>query len=80
MNKIIFSLFCCLLACLISLAGFAQSAPGMTTQPAEMAEGLRSSGKIYVVVLVMVTILTGLFIYLIRLERKISHWEKNGQN
>lgn len=37
---------------------------------------LRSEGRIYVVVAVMLTILIGLIIYLIRLDRKISKLEK----
>lgn len=43
----------------------------------EMADALRSNGKIYVVVAVVVVILLGLFIYLFRLDRKISRLEKN---
>ncbi len=39
--------------------------------------GLRADGKIYVVVAVIVTILLGLYIYVIRLDRKISKLEKN---
>lgn len=42
----------------------------------KMADKLRSSGKIYVVVLVLVIILTGLFIYLVSLDRKIGKLEK----
>jgi hypothetical protein len=42
----------------------------------EMAGLLRSNGKIYVVVAVLATILLGLFLYLIRLERKIGRLEK----
>lgn len=38
---------------------------------------MTSDGKIYVVVAVVVTIVTGLFIYLYRLDRKISRLEKN---
>jgi CcmD family protein len=41
-----------------------------------MADGLRSSGKIYVVVAVLLTVLSGIFIYLFRLDRKISKLEK----
>lgn len=44
--------------------------------PVEMADALRSNGKIYVVVAVLVTILLGLFIYLFRLDRKITKLEK----
>jgi hypothetical protein len=38
--------------------------------------GMRSEGKIYVVVAVVVTILLGLILYVIRLDRKISRLEK----
>ena len=37
---------------------------------------MRSSGRIYVVIAVMTTILVGLILYLIRLDRKISKLEK----
>lgn len=43
----------------------------------EMADALRSNGKIYVVVTVLVTILVGIVLYLIRLDRKINKLEKN---
>jgi hypothetical protein len=42
----------------------------------EVATGMRSEGKIYVVVAVVVTILLGFFLYLIRLDRKITRLEK----
>jgi hypothetical protein len=42
----------------------------------EMADALRSSGKIYVVVTVLVLIMTGLFLYLYGLDRKIRKFEK----
>ncbi|MES2778011.1 MAG: hypothetical protein V4722_27780 [Bacteroidota bacterium] len=45
-------------------------------QPVEMATGMRSSGKIYVVVAVLSMILMGLFIYLFTLDKKISKLEK----
>lgn len=44
--------------------------------PVEMATGLYASGKIYVVVAVLVTILVGLFAYLIYIDKKISKLEK----
>ena len=44
---------------------------------AEMADTFRSNGKIYVVVAVILTILAGIILYLIRLDRKISRLEKN---
>ena len=42
----------------------------------EMADVMRSNGKIYVVVAVCLTILIGLFIYVFLLDRKISRLEK----
>jgi len=42
----------------------------------EMADVMRSNGKIYVVVTVCLTILIGLFIYVFLLDRKISRLEK----
>ena len=43
----------------------------------EMADALRSSGKIYVVVLVICTIFAGIILFLVYLERKIRKMEKN---
>ncbi|MGB4844581.1 MAG: CcmD family protein [Ferruginibacter sp.] len=43
----------------------------------EMADMMRSNGKIYVVVAVCLTILIGLFIYVFLVDRKISRLEKN---
>ncbi len=43
----------------------------------EMADSMRQNGKIYVVVAVVLAILIGLFLYLIRLDRKISNIEKH---
>ncbi|MHA4846326.1 CcmD family protein [Flavitalea antarctica] len=42
----------------------------------EPATGMRSDGKIYVVVAVVVTILIGLLLYVIRLDRKITKLER----
>jgi multisubunit Na+/H+ antiporter MnhB subunit len=38
---------------------------------------MRSNGKIYVVVAVIVTIVTGIFLYLLNLDRKIKKLEEN---
>ena len=43
----------------------------------EMADGMRSNGKIYIVVAVCLTILIGLFLYMTMLDRKMSRMEKN---
>lgn len=42
----------------------------------EMADTMRSNGRIYVVVAVVLTILAGLILYVWRLDRKISRIEK----
>ena len=42
----------------------------------EMADMLRSSGKIYIVVAVVTIIMTGLIIYLVSLDRKLTKIEK----
>jgi tetrahydromethanopterin S-methyltransferase subunit D len=46
------------------------------TDTVEMADIMRSNGKIYVVVAVCLTILIGLFIYVYSLDRKIAKLEK----
>jgi CcmD family protein len=45
-------------------------------QPVEMADGMRSNGKIYIVVAVCLTILIGLFLYVFTIDRKITKLEK----
>lgn len=49
-------------------------------QPLEMADQMRSSGKIYVVVAVLLTILIGLIIFLITIDRKLNKLEKEIKN
>lgn len=41
-----------------------------------MADNMRSDGRIYVVIAVLLTILAGIFLYLVRLEKKIKSLEK----
>jgi len=45
----------------------------------EMADTMRSNGRIYVVVAVIVLILVGLILYLVRLDRKITKMEKESR-
>ena len=42
---------------------------------AEMADTMRSNGKIYVVVAIIVIVLSGFFLYLFMLDRKIKRLE-----
>ena len=64
--KLVFFLMAFLLA---SHVNFAQD-------NTEMADTMRSNGRIYVVVAVVLVILLGLILYLIRLDRKITKLEK----
>lgn len=45
-------------------------------QEVEMADTMRSNGKIYVVVGVILIVIAGLFVYLFSLDRKVSKIEK----
>ena len=45
-------------------------------QDLQMAETMRSEGKIYVVIAVLCVILLGLILYLISIDRKVSKLEK----
>lgn len=60
------SFFLCWLLCL----------PALAQEEVEMAKALRESGKIYVVVGVVVLIFIGMVIYLIKLDRKVSQIER----
>lgn len=68
MNK----LFLICLFMLMSTMSWAQ-------EKVEMADVMRSNGKIYTVVAVCLTILIGLFIYVFLIDRKISKLEKEQQ-
>ena len=54
----------------LNVVSFAQA------QKVEMADTMRSNGKIYIVVAVCLTILIGLFLYVFSLDRKLSKFEK----
>ena len=49
-------------------------------QNIEMADAFRSSGKIYVVVAIMVILFAGLLGYLITIDKKVSKLEKELEN
>lgn len=49
----------------------------LMAQPVEMATKLRSEGKIYVVVGVMLIIFLGVAVYLFSLDRRITKIEKH---
>ena len=68
MNKLLLTL---VMMCLSVASAFAQSGE------IEMATGLRSSGKIWVVVMVILTIVIAMFIYLFSIDRRIKKLEDN---
>ena len=70
MGKITQRLLFVVLGLLLNAVAFAQDKP-------EMADTMRSNGKIYVVVAVCLTILIGLFIYVFIVDRKVSRLEKD---
>lgn len=47
-----------------------------TNEKVEMADTLMQSGKIYVVVAVLVAVFLGIAVYLISIDRKLSRLEK----
>lgn len=47
----------------------------ISAQEVEMADAMRSNGKIYVVVAGVLVILIGLFIFLTRIEKKLKKLE-----
>ena len=71
MTKIIAKLFLLICSVFLNTLAFAQ------TDKPEMADVMRSNGKIYVVVAVCLTILVGLIFYVILIDRKISKLEKD---
>ncbi len=71
MNKLLSRLFLLMLFFFSSLPLFAQDKP-------EMADLMRSNGKIYVVVGCCLIILVGLFLYVWRVDRKIKNIENKG--
>ena len=66
---------CAVLLLLVNFVSGA-AAQAVATDDVVMADTLRSNGKIYVVVAVVVIIVTGLLAYLYLLDRKVSKLEK----
>ena len=66
--KSLLKLFACISAFLLTCPAKAQAI--------EMSEGMRSEGKIYVVVAIVLVILAGLILYVFTLDRKASRLEQ----
>jgi hypothetical protein len=73
MRKISFIPLLMLLLCAV----LAKAQEAASTPPVEMADGMRSNGKIYVVVGVLVIILFGLLAYIVTIDKKITNVEKS---
>lgn len=73
MRKLILKFLAAAMLLLVNTASFAQD-------KSEMADVMRSNGKIYVVVAVCVTILLGLFAYVWSVDRKLKKLEKESGN
>jgi hypothetical protein len=69
MKKLIYLLF---MALMLSLTTFAQNTQ---SEKPEMASAMRSNGKIFVVVGVLLLIFAGTITYLILIDRKVSKME-----
>jgi CcmD family protein len=67
-KKLSFSAALLLLSCMVTMA--------QQPQPVEMADAMRSSGKIYVVITTIVIIFIGLAIYLFSIDRRLKKIEK----
>ena len=74
MHKRIYSLILLLISQAFSLSLLAQGTPD--DKKVEMADAFRANGKIYVVITIVLVILAGLILYVARLDRKISRFEK----
>ena len=77
MVKKIYNLFLSMAGLAISLTSTAQDS--VTMKKVEMADAFRANGKIFVVIAVLITILLGLMLYMIRLDRKIGKLEKESK-
>ena len=64
----------CLLSLLLLCTGMILHAQPGTQK--EITDLMRSNGRIYVVIAVILVILIGIVLYLVRLDRKISKLEK----
>ena len=51
-----------------------------TTNEVEMADKMRSDGKIYVVIVVVAVVFTGITIFAINTDRKVTRLEKEVKN
>ncbi len=58
---------------------FVKAQDSLKNEKPQMADAMRSNGKIYVVVAVLLIILTGLFLYLFQTDRKLTRLEQKNK-
>jgi CcmD family protein len=76
MYKIFSRIFLFVIIILRSITSRAQDS--LRKEVPQMADGMRSNGKIYVVVAVLLIILAGLIFYVVQLDRRITRVENKG--
>jgi hypothetical protein len=77
MDKKVYAPGLLIIGWLCTLPALAQDST--TAKKVEMADRFRSDGKIYVVIAVVLIILAGLMLYVSRLDRKLSKYEKEAK-
>ena len=65
-----------IIAIFLLFSGFIANAQTSDANAIEMADAMRTSGKIYVVVLVVIVVFCGLLLYTVLIDRKVSRLEK----
>jgi hypothetical protein len=68
-----------ILSILLSMGILTSKAQQTAQTSTTMADEMRSNGKIFVVVAVLLTILLGLIAYVIRIDKKVSRLEKESK-
>jgi hypothetical protein len=58
---------------------YVQAQDSLSNEKPQMADAMRSNGKIYVVVAVLLIILAGLFLYLFQTDRKLTRLEQKNK-
>lgn len=58
---------------------FVRAQDSLRNEKPQMADAMRSNGKIYVVVAVLLIILAGLFLYLFQTDRKLTRLEQKNK-
>ncbi len=65
----------CFVGCLLISIGYLWAQDPSSTPPVEMADMLRQSGKIYVVIASILLIFIGIVLFLFKLERRLKQLE-----